>query len=102
MRIEYSRRAVEDIRKMADDSIRFGAGVAAAAEQRLGKLVQLIESNPLAAPRVEARPGVHVLPLTPYPYRIFYRVHVDRVVILHVRHTARRPWPTPNPTGRDD
>jgi plasmid stabilization system protein ParE len=27
-----------------------------------------------------------------YPYKIFYRLRGDAVEILHIRHTARRPW----------
>ena len=26
-----------------------------------------------------------------YPYRIYYRIVAEEVVILHIRHTARRP-----------
>jgi plasmid stabilization system protein ParE len=26
-----------------------------------------------------------------YPYRIYYRVTAEQVVILHIRHAARRP-----------
>lgn len=26
-----------------------------------------------------------------YPYRIYYRIVADEVVILHIRHAARRP-----------
>ena len=27
-----------------------------------------------------------------YPYKIFYPVRASAVEILHIRHTARRPW----------
>jgi plasmid stabilization system protein ParE len=27
-----------------------------------------------------------------FPYKIFYRLRGDAVEILHIRHTARRPW----------
>ena len=26
------------------------------------------------------------------PYKIFYRVREDIVEVIHIRHTARRPW----------
>jgi plasmid stabilization system protein ParE len=41
---------------------------------------------------VEQRPGVRVVPLIRYPYKIFYRIADDTVRILHIRHTSRRPW----------
>jgi plasmid stabilization system protein ParE len=32
-----------------------------------------------------------------YPYIVYYRVQNDEVVIVHIRHGARKPW-----TGGDD
>ncbi len=93
MRVEYSRRAVGDLRKISADSRRlFGDRVAEALEARIRAVVNRISREPLSAPEVEQRPGLHVVPLIRYPFRIFYRVLDDRVRILHIRHTARRPW----------
>jgi len=93
MRIEYSRRAVADLRKISADSRRaFGDLVAKALEARIRAVVERIGKDPLSAPEVEQRPDMHVVPLIRYPFKIFYRVLDDRVRILHIRHTARRPW----------
>jgi hypothetical protein len=35
------------------------------------------------------RGDVRVIPVGRFPYRIFYTVSMDDVVILHVRHAAR-------------
>jgi plasmid stabilization system protein ParE len=35
--------------------------------------------------------GVRVAFSTRYPYRIYYRIGPDEIVILHIRHAARRP-----------
>ena len=40
---------------------------------------------------------MRVLPLMRYPFKVFYRVVGDTVRIVHIRHTARRPW-----TGNDE
>jgi toxin ParE1/3/4 len=33
------------------------------------------------------------MPIGPYPYLVFYTVESEEIVILHVRHGARRyPW----------
>jgi toxin ParE1/3/4 len=93
MKVEYSRRAVTDLRKISADSRRmFGAGVAEALEGRIRAVVDHISREPLSAPQVEQRPGLHVVPLVRYPFKVFYRVLDDRVRVLHIRHTARRPW----------
>jgi hypothetical protein len=42
--------------------------------------------------RSAKRRGVHVVPLGRYPYKIFYRVANGTVQILHIHHTAQRPW----------
>lgn len=81
MKVEYSRRATADLRKVGADSRAFGEAVAAAVEARIRKTVERIAEGPEAAPRVVERPGVRVVPLVRYPYRIFYRVLEDRIRI---------------------
>ena len=92
MKVEYSNRAAADLRKLAADSLQFGDAVAMAVEMRIHRIVAHVAEYPAAAERVAERPGVHVVPLVRYPYKIFYRVLEDRVRILHIRHTSRRPW----------
>ena len=92
MKVEYSNRAVADLRKVSADSRAFGEMVAAAVEARIHEIVVQISEYPESARHVVERPGVRVAPLIRYPYNIFYRILEDRVRILHIRHTSRRPW----------
>jgi toxin ParE1/3/4 len=93
MKVEYSNRALADLRKISADSRRaFGDRVAEALEARIRGLVERLSTDPLSAPEIEQRPGVHVVPLVRYPFKIFYRVLEDRVRIQHIRHTSRKPW----------
>lgn len=93
MKVEYSGRAVADLRKISAQSRRvFGDRVAEALEGRIRAVIERIRRDPLGAPEIEGRPGRHAAPLVRYPFKIFYRVFEDRVRILHIRHTARRPW----------
>lgn len=93
MRVEFTNRAVRDLREIATHSRRqFGDRIAAALEARLQEVYTQIANAPESAPRVEQRPGMRVIPLVRYPFKIFYRIVGDAVRILHVRHTARRPW----------
>ncbi|MGH6684722.1 MAG: type II toxin-antitoxin system RelE/ParE family toxin, partial [Pseudolabrys sp.] len=93
MRIEFTNRAVSDLRKISAQSRKeFGASVAAALELRIRNVVEQIGHAPESAPRVQQRPGMRVLPLVRYPFKVFYRIVGDDTVrILHIRHTARRP-----------
>ena len=92
MRVEYTYQALADLRKISADSRAFGAAVAAAIETRIQTIVGHIARHPEAAAAVAERPGMRVVPLTRYPYKIFYRVLEDRIRILHIRHTALKPW----------
>jgi toxin ParE1/3/4 len=69
-----------------------GETVTAALEARIRQVISHIAEHPEAAPRVGERPGVHVVSLIRYPYRIFCRILPDRIRILHIRHSSRRPW----------
>lgn len=93
MKVEYTNRAVADLqRASADSRALFGDAVAAALEKRIRDVINHIAAYPEAAPQVIQRPGMRVFPLIRYPYKIFYRVLGDRVRILHIRHSSRRPW----------
>ena len=50
-----------------------------------------IADNPRAAEETD-EPTIRVKVIVEYPYKIFYRVGVDTIDVLHVRHSARAPW----------
>jgi toxin ParE1/3/4 len=75
MKIEYSNLAVADLRKISADTRRvFGGRVAEELEARIRAVIERISMAPLSAPEVQGRPGLHVVPLRRYPFKIFYRV----------------------------
>jgi toxin ParE1/3/4 len=96
MRVEYSRRALTDLRDIAayyvsSDNPTVGEAVAA----RVQEVVARLELAPRSGRPVPDREGVRVAPLLRYSYNIFYAVIGETVRIVHIRHTSRRPW-----TGR--
>ena len=91
MKVVFSRRALNDIRSAAAFSRReFGGRVAAALEARIRAVVAQLSGAPESAPRVDQRPNVRAVSLGRYPYRLFYRVAGEEIVVLHIRHAARR------------
>ncbi len=93
MNVIYSPRAVRDLeaiaayyRTVAD------AKLAAAIDESIEYVVARVAEHPRSAPRVAERRSVRSALVLRYPYKIFYRVRSDAVEILHIRHTARRPW----------
>jgi addiction module RelE/StbE family toxin len=93
MRIEYAPRAVRDLEDIgAYYRATASPATAVAIAERLERVMERLSRQPESAPMVIDRPGIRVVPVRRTPYRIFYRVRGDVVEILHIRHTARRPW----------
>jgi len=92
MNVEYTNQALIDLRKISADSRAFGESVAVTLEARIRTIIAHIAEHPEAAATIADRPSIRVVPLIRYPYKIFYRILNDRVRILHIRHTSRRPW----------
>ncbi len=93
MKVDYAPRARSDLIQIGERSRRvFGPTVAAALETYIRATVARIAAIPESGERVPKRSGVRVVPLVRYPFRIFYTQIGDTVTILHIRHTARRPW----------
>ena len=89
MKVVYSSAAQADL----DDILHYTATHyprnLPAVETRIRAVIARIASHPESARRVDERPGVRVVPVLRYPFRIFYRVDRERVEILHIHHTAR-------------
>ena len=96
MTVEYSRRALTDLRDIAayyasSDHPAVGEAVATHIEEVVARL----ETAPRSGRRLTDREDVRVAPLLRYSYNIFYTLVGETVRIVHIRHTSRRPW-----TGR--
>jgi plasmid stabilization system protein ParE len=91
--LEFSKRAVADLRRIASRSREeYGDEVAQALERRIRSVTARVSRAPLSAQSIADRPGVHVVPLLRYPFKVFYRVSGDSVRILHIRHSSRQNW----------
>jgi len=89
MKSVWTEAALADLdNALAYTRIHFPQSLAA-LEARVRATVARIEHWPESAREVENRPGVRVVPLIRYPYRIFYRVAAERIEILHFHHGAR-------------
>ena len=91
MRVRYSPRAFADreqifdyLRQRSPDGAR---NVMARIRESVGQLAQQPHSG-----YATDDPDLRVKFIGRYPYKIFYRVRDDTVEIIHIRHTARRPW----------
>jgi plasmid stabilization system protein ParE len=69
---------------------------AAAVVERVQKTARQLGIFPKMG-RPKYRAGVRMFPMRHYPYLIFYAIEPNEVVILNVRHAARRR-PDSNPS----
>ena len=91
MKVRYSPRAAADLAAIADYLSARTAQGARALERALRATVALIADFPGSGRIVDQRPNVRVIPVARFPYLIFYTVSGDDVIVLHVRHSARKP-----------
>ena len=89
MRVRYTLRARDDLDAIyiyLDQRSPAGAqSVKHAIERRIGQL----GDPPFIAP-VTDEPGVRELAIVRYPYKVYYRIDMEEIQIVHVRHSARR------------
>ena len=92
MKVVYTAAAENDLRAIGEWLAAHYPFIAPQVERRIRDVVAHIASFPASGPRAGGRDRVRVVPLAHYPYKIFYRATADTLEILHIRHSARRPW----------
>jgi len=92
MKVVYTAAALRDLDEIAEWLAVHYPGIASTIERRIRAVIEHIDRWPESARRSTKRPGVRVMPIGRYPYRVFYRVTDHAVEILHIHHAARRPW----------
>jgi len=91
MSARFSRRALSQIDEIFGYIASENPRAAAAVVEKIETVVTLIGRNPAIGRRTNIR-DVRVFRPSPYPYLIFYRWNEarDEVIVLRVRHSARR------------
>jgi toxin ParE1/3/4 len=92
MKVVYTVAALRDLDQIAEWLAVNYPMIAPTIEGRIRAVIEHVERWPESARRSAKSPGVRVIPVGRYPYRIFYRTTDDAVEILHIHHSARRPW----------
>lgn len=89
MKVVYTDEALRDL----DDILKFLASnyptIAAPFKTRLSALVRRIGKWAESAQEIEQRPGIRLVPLIRYPYKVFYQIRRQRVEILHIHHSSQ-------------
>ena len=93
MRVVFTDEALRELDGILDFIASQYPTIVSSFQQRFRTVLQRIGKWPRSAEEVAERPGVRIVPLVRYPYRIFYLATDDAVEILHIHHVARQlPW----------
>jgi toxin ParE1/3/4 len=91
MKVVFTDEAIRDLDEILEYVAKNYPTIRQSLEMRLRTVVARIGAWPESAQEVAERPGVRVVPLIRYPYKVFYRVGREAVEIVHIHHAARRP-----------
>ena len=89
MKVVYITEALADLDGILNYIANNYPAISEAFENRLHAVVARVARWPESAQEVAQRPGVRMVPLIRYPYKIFYQVSGETVEILYVHHAAR-------------
>jgi toxin ParE1/3/4 len=93
VKVVFTDEALRDLDQIFEFNQAHYPASADAFQRRLRAIEQRITRWPESAPEVKQRLGVRVAFLTPYPFKLFYRLVADTIEVLHVAHAARHePW----------
>jgi toxin ParE1/3/4 len=91
MRVRYTPRAREDIVSILTYIERHSPQGAKNVARAMHKTIEIIGQFPQSG-RPADESGTRVLPVGRYPYLVYWTAETDDAWIVHIRHTARRPW----------
>ncbi len=95
MKVRYTDEALRNLDEILEFIELNYPTITAAFEGRVRAIERRIAKWPNSAVEVEQRPGVRVVSLIRFPYKLFYRINADVIEVLHIHHAARRePWET--------
>jgi addiction module RelE/StbE family toxin len=90
MKVRYTDTALRELDEIFAYIAKNNRSAATSVVGRVESLIAQVTEFPLMAQETDV-PGVRKFPLGRFPYVIYYTVEGDEVVVLHVRHGARRP-----------
>ena len=94
MRLRYTRPALADLSAILDYIALRSPQGARRVQARIQALTNLLLQHPNIG-RLTSDPSIRRMPVTPYPYLVFYEVGENEIIIHAVRHAARDPSSMP-------
>jgi toxin ParE1/3/4 len=92
MTLRFTPRARNDLRDILEYIAKENPAAADRVRRAFLDATKLIATRPHLGIRNVKVPELRSRLVARYPYRIHYRVEDADVWIIHIRHSARRPW----------
>lgn len=92
MIVRYRAQALADIEEIYSYLLARSPQGAQNVLRAIYAAIHLLAEQPYSSPITDMH-GIRVKALTRYRFKIFYGVMGERIEIIHIRHTSRRPWP---------
>lgn len=89
VKLRYDKRAIVDIEAIYEHIAAKDPGAATRVVARIKTLAEQLVDRPELG-RATSLPRIRLRSVVNHPYVIFYTSTSDAIVVLHVRHTARR------------
>ncbi len=90
MKVVYTDEALENLDGILAYIAAHYPTVYESFQIRLRSVISRIAQWPDSAQEVIGRPGVRVVPLFRYPYKVFYRSAGETIEILYIHQVAQR------------
>lgn len=90
MKVRYTPRAFSDLEGIRTYISQHNPAAAGRVVALIEKIATRLGDFPESGQRSDEL-DARVVFSTQYPYRIYYRIASGEVLILHIRHAARRP-----------
>jgi toxin ParE1/3/4 len=89
LNVRFDPRALGDLQEIRDYLVERSPAGAERVRLHLMETIERLSDFPSLG-RATDEPKVRVLPLTRYPYLVFYSLLNGEIVVLHIRHGARQ------------
>jgi addiction module RelE/StbE family toxin len=96
MKVRYTPRAFADREAIYDYIEKRSPQGAQNVQLAIAQAIRSLASHPRLGRHTDW-PGIYELIVPRRPYKVYYRIERDEVLIVHIRDSRRRPW-----TGEGD
>ena len=92
MKVGFARRAQRDLEEIFDYIAVDNPQAAQRVRRAILDAIALVAARPYIGIKNARAPNMRSKLVSRYPYRVHYLIQENEIFVVHVRHTARRPW----------